>query len=333
MTLIVGTLHWKGICLNADTRATNVQTGKYTDDILKIAHVHGGIGMAASGNAHTAIAFRETLRKKLDANIKSGRRLKNNESRISHVLNIIQESLVETPSHQELQNIPIENIYSKGLIGVNMPQEKMVINSKEANNLMEILVNSSVLNSIYSRTIEKISWCANSKFNAVELSEFEKNVLLKYELDKINNTYTVQEVPFGEVVAFGSGSEFDYKKISPRIMSWVLFSPEGENIENASQHLTSMQAYADAEVDVNPKLGFKTFGGGIIAGAVRNIKQNGIDMGETGIVLGEYGLKKENRIVSKTYQKGKDLWIETYDGENMPLKPFPECLKSPSLLL
>ncbi len=323
MTLIVGTTHWKGICLNADTRATR-SNGTYIDNAQKIAHVKGGIGMAAAGDCLSAIIVQDTLIKRLDKIIGDGTKVKDSDMS-SFMQHTILETLHEVKDHPLAQTRPIYEIKSKGMIGISLPFLPLVIRHDEAEKLLGILVNGSKLNSIYSRNIEQIAWCANSKFNMIRIKEFPMSVLYTYHIklydDPDDCLYEVNPVPFGTMVAYGSGSNFDYPKKAPRILSWVLFSPEAEDIDYATLHLAQTLFYAEKEVPADAKYGFKTFGGGLIAGVVRT-HPNG--NGSTDIVLGDMGSKELGKIVLRTYEKNGKLWVETKEGKQMELVPFPE---------
>lgn len=332
MTMIVGTTHWKGICLNADTRVTK-KGGTYEDNAQKITHINGGIGMAAAGDCSSAIMVKETLINNLEKIKLSGVKVKD-EDMVDFMQDTIKLTLKDVRNHQAVQRRPIYDVSSVGLIGCNFPFLPLTLDYYEANNLIEVLVNTSTLNTIYSRYIKKIAWCANSKFNLIRIDEFHQSILFKYKLKLFDDEeaciYDVERVPFGKIVALGSGAKFDYLSKSPRALSWVLFSPEAENIEDASLHLTSMLAYADNEIGEDPRYGFKTFGGGVIAGVIRS-HENG--MGSTDIILGDLGSKADRKIVSRTYKKAGKLWVETKEGKNLELIPFPDCVNPKSLTL
>lgn len=330
MTLIVGTTHWKGVCLNADTRATR-SNGTYVDNAQKIAHVKGGIGMAAAGDCLSAIMVRDTLIKRLDKILGDGTKVKD-EDMIAFMRQTILETLQEVRDHHLVKSRPIYDIKSTGLIGISLPFLPLVVTHHEAKLLLEILVSGSRLNSIYSRHIEQIAWCANSKFNVIRIKEFPMSVLYTYTIklydDPGDCVYEVNPVPFGTLVAYGSGARFDYPAKAPRILSWVLFSPEAEDIDYATLHLAQTLFYANKEVPADLKYGFKTFGGGLIAGVVRS-HPNGY--GSTDIVLGDMGSKELGKIILRTYEKNGKLWVETKEGKHVELIPFPEYPKSENL--
>lgn len=326
MTLIAGSAHWQGICLNSDTRAT-LSDGRYEDNFQKISHIHGGIGMAAAGDCLSAIMFRETLRKNLDEVLHSGKKI-NDKKMVDFMSGIIVKSMKDVHNHPYINERPIYEIDTTGLIGINFPFLNLTLNSAEANNLLEILANANQpLNSIYSKIIEKISWCANSPFNNIMFEEFPLSILFTYKLklfyDAAACIYDLKRVPFGKIIAIGSGSSFDYVNKVPRILSWMLFAPGSENIENATFHLSALLEYAEQEVPENKKFGFKTFGGSIIAAVIRNHKNGN---SSTDIMLGDFGSKIKNKIISKVYEKDGKLWIETREGKNFELKTFPDKL-------
>ncbi|OQY67097.1 hypothetical protein B6D29_02285 [Microgenomates bacterium UTCPR1] len=327
MTLIIGTTHWKGICLSADTRAT-LSNGTYQDNFQKIAHIQGGIGMAAAGDAISAIMFRETLQNNLNDLKNSGKKFPDNK--ISQVIvDIIKKSLIDVKKHSYIKERPIYEVNTVGLIGINLPFAKLNINYEEANLLLESLANANKpLNSIYGKIIEKLAWCANSKYNHFVINEFHQSLLFTYKLKLFDDEdaciYELTRVPFGKIVALGSGSSFNYPSKSPRILSWVLFTQEAEDIEYAALHLTSLVEYAELEVPNNDKFGFKTFGGSILAAVIRTNN----NIGSTDVVLGDLGSKVENRIISRVYEKSGKLWIETRQGKNLPLLTFPNNIKT-----
>lgn len=333
MTLIVGTPHWKGVCLNADTRVTNKNSKSYKDDVIKISHIHGGIGTASSGNALGAIAINESIRKSLDDYQQSGQRFDKSVDLIPIIQKILIDGLKMTRNHQSIENpLKIYDVKNAGLIGVNIPDQKLILNTEECNNLIEILVSGSTLNSIYSKNIEAIGRCANGYCKEITLEDFNYNLLFRYYVklfdDESSDIYELEKVPFGKIVALGTGSEFEYIRESPRILSFVLFSHEGEDIYNASLHLTAMQEQAEINVKMDPDYNFKTFGGGIVPAVITSDDKNG----RTEVVISELINKKDNKLASETFIKNNDLWIRTREGKEYKLRKPNEAKNLSELL-
>lgn len=327
MTLIVGTSHWNGICINSDTRATNRRSGKFIDNVQKIAHIHGGIGMVASGDKSSAIMVRETIRQRLnefaDTNIKFPQRVDLQKV----IQKLLLSSLKKLRKHPFKVKNPSYKIFSKGLIGVNVNDQPLTLNQEESRNLIKIIIEGKKINWIYQKNIDQISKCANGHISKAVLKDFHQNSLYSYKVninDKpINDIYEVKKVPFGKILAFGSGSDFDYKAIESKTLSYVLFSSDADDIWNASFHLGIIHEAAESKVGINKHFKIKTFGGAVVAGA---ISTDASGMGSTKILMGEFGLTKTREIISKVFKKNGKLWITTRSGVSHKLEPFPDKL-------
>lgn len=331
MTLIVGTTHWNGICLNSDTRVTNRLTGEYSDNAQKIAHIHGGFGMVASDDRQSAILVRESIRKRLDdfadANIKFDHSV--DMTGVTEML--LLSALKETRQHSLHESRPIYKTSSTGLIGVSTPDQRLKLSPAECTNLLSIIFEGSegmnLDNRFYKKYMIDVANCANGSIPFVKFDEYPCNVLYQYKLklfdDKDADVYEINRVPFGEIVAMGSGSNFDYSSKRDRALFFVLFGGNFDDVEAGALHLSMIHEYAEELAPKNKVFDIKTFGGAIVPGIIRS-HANGNS--ETGIIECDLGSKIENRVVSKTYHKGKDLWVTTRAGDEIKLEPFPDSV-------
>jgi hypothetical protein len=329
MTLIVGTTHWNGICLNSDTRATDRNTGKYSDNAQKLSHIHGGIGMVASRDRQSAILLRETIRKRLDEFEKTNIQFDHSVDLSNVMETLLTEALKQTRQHELHKTRPIFETDSFGLIGTTIPDQKLRLNSIECKNLVSIIKNGSQGEPINQRFEQKymtqIESCAEGKRNSVEFDEFPQSILFKYDLklfdDESLDIYSLDKVPFGEIEAMGSGSGFDYSSTRDRVLFFVLFNGDFKDVGLGSLHLSMIHELAEKLAPPDKIFNIKTFGGAIIPGFIHTLPDGN---GNTVIEECDLGSKTENRIVSKTFHKGKDLWVITRDGKEVKLEPFPD---------
>lgn len=331
MTLIVGTPHWNGICLNSDTRVTNKKTGAYLDNAQKLSHVHGGIGMVSSGDRQSAILLRETLRKRLDEFAKT--RIKFDRSiDLSGVIEMLLISgLKLTRKHESHRIRAIYETESRGLIGVTIPDQRLRLDQGECKNLLSIIIEGSQglqLDPVfYKKYFIKIATCSSGGILFVEFDEYPLSKLYKYQLklydDESQDIYNLEKVPFGEIVAMGSGSEFDYSSKRDRVLFFTLFNGDFKDVGLGSLHLSMIHEFAEMIAPAHKTFNIKTFGGAVVPGII-NTLPNGY--GNTGIIECDLGSKIENRVISKTYHRGTDLWVTTRSGENVKLDPFPDAL-------
>lgn len=334
MTLIVGTPHWNGVCLNSDTRVTNPKTGVYTDDAQKFAHIHGGIGMVASGDRQSAIIVRETLRDTLEEYKRSGKRFDHSVDLSGVMRDLLVTGLKNTRNHKLHQSRSIYETYSKGLIGVTISDQHLRLNREESNNLLSIILNGShgylIEESFYKKYMMQIVACSSGSIPCVEFDEYPHNVLYKYELklfdDESDDICKVDKVTFGEIAAFGSGSEFDYSGKRDRVLFFVLFNGRFKDVGLGSLHLSMIHEYAEQMAPTNKMFNIKTFGGAIIPGIITTPDADTNSL--TAIITGELGSKIENRVISTVYEKAKQLRVVTRSGEHLKLVPFPDKLDS-----
>ncbi len=330
MTLIIGSPHWKGICFNTDTRVTNSAKKTYEDNAQKMAHIHGGIGMVASEDKASAIMVRESIRRHLDNFEKTKVQFSPNIDLQIIYKDLFEGALKELRNHPYNDKRPIYEVKSKGLIGVNIPDQPLRLNQEECNNLIRVIVEGGKINEIYSKYISEISMCSNGQKKLAELDGFSQQTLYKYEVklfdDENFDIYKITKVPFGTIVAFGSGSDFNYSEIATKILSYMLFSESGDSAEDGAFHLGMVHHYAEQEIDVDNSFNFRTFGGAIVAGTIET-DENGI--GNTKILLGNLIDKKTNRVISSTREKNNKLWVTTKEGNEVELEPFPDKLNFP----
>jgi len=335
MTLISGTLHWKGTCFTADTRGTIEETKSFADCYQKFCHIHGGIAMAISGDAIVGIELSKVLRKNLDEVSLSGFKLKPNESSEPSFKETIEKSLEDLQNNNVVKNMSTE-VSSQGLISMQDMGMKLHLDPTECENLINISCSSHGigLNSYYQKYIEDIFKCYRNEIPFIEIEDCYQNFLFEYSvrINPITNEIfsEVKRVRFGEIKAFGSGSGFNYKENESRILSFVLLSPESELIDNASLHLAMLHGIAETNVNEDPDLGFKTFGGSIITGYVITDK-NG--MSRTNVVLGTQKRKSDNTTMSDVSERDGKLFVVGEDGTEQELITFPKVNNSLGLKL
>jgi len=331
MTLIVGTTHWNGICLNSDTRVTNKSTGTYHDNAQKLAHIHGGFGMVASGDRQSAILVRETIRKRLDDFENTGIKFDHSIDLTGVTEMLLTSALKETRGHSIHKTRPIYDTASKGLIGTCIPDQRLRLNQEECNNVMSIIVNGcqglELDQGFYKKYILKVAACMSGELPFVEFDEYPQSNLYKYDLklfdDELADRYDLQRVPFGEIVAMGSGSEFDYSSERDRVLFFTLFNGKFGDVGLGSLHLSMIHEMAEGLAPKHKIFDIKTFGGAIVPGLISTLP-NGA--GVTHIIECDLGSKIEGRVVSKTYHRGNELWVQTRSGEDLELERFPDSV-------
>ncbi len=324
MTLIVGALHWKGVCITCDTRETKIFPSgdkTYNDDALKFALVVGGIGMAAAGNKGVNIIFRSILADILKKD-QEKTKYKVTQNPVEYFGSLVMKALRLVPKHPDIKKYcsKDENTRISGLVGGVIPWLSLHIWPDEAKRLIEIMINSKSLNSVYTRHHQEIVECANGQRPYKNFPEFPHSFLLAYRLviDKNGKPIIrmIFRVPFGAIAAFGSGSKFPIIRYSPRILSWVLFVQKPKEIEYASMHLAQVHGYADLHIKDELGFHFKSFGGGIVPGC---ITEKGV-----GIVRGEILSKPDKKVISRIFKYKGQLCIETPKGDKLVLKEFPK---------
>lgn len=331
MTLIVATQHWKGICISSDTRATRqTPTGDFTyeDNALKVAIIKGGLGMGAAGNKAANVIFKALLNKVFNEQMSNPTEKIKSEiftNPVGLVEDAIETALLAVKDHPDSQKIPRgdESITIKGVLGGYIPGDPLILNKAEVESLFEIIINSPSLNSIYSDYLESISACLNGARSFVQFDRFNQTFLFTYSLTFNKDGIIEKEitrVPFGKIVAFGSGSHFAYETFSPRILGWVLFAGGSEDIQNSAIHLTQVHSYADNEVEEDNSFNFRTFGGGIVPVAIME-RDNGTT--DAKVVLVELLSKPDRKLISETLEKDGTLWIKTEKGIEK-LVSFPD---------
>ncbi len=328
MTLIIGTAHWNGICFNTDTRVTNLRTQTYKDNARKLAHIHGGIGMVASGDRASAVMVRETVRKHLDDFVLSGTKFPPSVDLQSVTRDLLYESLKKLRNHPLNKKRPIYEVKSKGLFGVMINDQPLELNTEEANNLLRIIIEGAKINEIYSQYIEQIVLCANGQIPSIKLASFKQSTLYKYQVklfdDPSSDIYEVERVPFGKIIALGSGAEFDYESVESKVLSFVLFSEGAESVQNGAFHLGMIHHYAEELVPLNKAFDFQTFGGAVIGGTIETDENN---MSSTNVLLGDVGDKATGSVISSVREDNDKLWVTTASGEELELEDFPDSLE------
>jgi hypothetical protein len=325
MTLIIGTPHWNGICFNSDTRVTNTRTSTYEDNARKMAHIHGGVGMVACGDRTSAIMVRETVRKHLDTFAKSGIQFPQSVDLQNVFQTLLLESLKELRDHPNNNERPIYDVSSSGLFGVNINDQPLTLNSEEATKLIKIIVEGAKINDIYSKNIEQISHCANGQIPNALLKDFKQHTLYRYKVklydDSDDDIYEVEKVPFGKIIALGSGSEFDYEAVESKVLSYALFSNGAENVRNGAFHLGMIHHYAEQLVPLDKRFNFRTFGGAVIGGTIETDNKN---MGSTNVLLGDITDKTTGLVISSVSEKNNELWVKIANGDELKLEDFPD---------
>lgn len=323
MTLIVGTPHWNGACFTSDTRETRTTiTGDvtYEDDALKFTLLAGGIGMAAAGNKGLNVIFRSIVTKILYEDAKKTK-YKSTDNPIAFFGSLTMKALKSTPKHPDAKKylIPNDKTRISGLIGGAVLWLPLRIWQDEAKNLIDIILEAPTLNSVYTKHHQEILKCAAGEIPHKDFLEFPYSFVLMYNLvlDKDGQPiiWSIVRVPFGKIAAFGSGSKFPLFKHIPRVLGWLLFNQEADDIELAAMQLSQIHGYADKYI--GPKFGFsfKDFGGGIIPGIATS---KGV-----GVVQGEIRSKPDRALIADVYSQQGKLWVKTSKNVPYQLKEFP----------
>jgi hypothetical protein len=326
MTLIVGTAHWNGVCITTDTRVTYPLNKTHRDDVQKLHHVHGGVGVGTAGNVLVSQLFLKSLRNRLEMHGTVGAKLFPGQSSIPTFKIIIEDALSDLSGDSDIQLIPPEDSVIQGIVGINDSGMKLRLNRDESYKYMMAAANSSSLNTAYVGHIAAVAACERGEIPYAEFAEFNHNFLMTYEYHPDSGVAVVETVPFGTIVALGSGSNFEYSTYSPKILGQVLFDTPVDDIDSATLHLAQMYYHAEQLVPEDSQYGFRTFGGAILPGVVTTNMTDNMSM--TRIVLGDLTDRKTMKIISGTHEKNGELLVNSGDGIDKPLVLFSELVGS-----
>jgi len=285
--------------------------------------------MVSAGDRYSAIVFRETLRKTLDEFAQSGIKYPLSVDLTDVMKNLITDAMKNTRSHEIHLRRPIYDTSSIGLIGVSIADQKLKLDPEECTNVMSSIVNGAQgkpIDEFFFKKLPLILACANKEVPYIEFDEYHQCVLFQYKLklfdDADDDIYELTRIPFGRIVALGSGSKFDYIAHQDRTLFFALFQ-SGVDADVGALHLSSILELAEHEILQSTGFNFKTFGGAVVPASIIT-HPNG--NGETRIILCDLGSKLDNRVVSRTYNKNGNIWVETRSGKNLELQPFPDKL-------
>lgn len=340
MTLIAGCRTWNGVCFATDTRVTyKPKIGKpyYKDDCLKCETITGGLVIAVAGDCRTAALFKEILTnnhikiyQEFAEIIKSGEKV--NQDPILVLNNLIRESLIEVSNLDEVMKRSNEETAICGLIGV-IDLVPLSLNTKECLNLIKSLEYTSESNEVFMKNSIDIFRCANGDIDSIEIDGFRNNKLLSFE-NIVGVKLDVNEVPFGQVAAFGSGVSDDHEDEQYRTLAYLLIRTEENDLESAAFHLTRTQGWSEEVVPKDEKYGFKTFGGANLAMMLMPDPRNVNERIQLTVLKGKFHRQVDKKVISDVYEndQGK-LCVRGEDGIEYILKPFSKYVEKDTNLV
>lgn len=335
MTLIAGTIGWKGVCIGTDTRATHTYGNKqadYTDDLQKIDMLPQGLGIAVAGNCHTATVFRELLIK----NLTSNRKYSNSFYGPTQILRrVIKKSLRDLAFDDRVYSKPIEDTYISGLIiGVDLGIP-LRLNRSECRRIIDVKKMALKTNKVWDKYEDDIKRCANNQVKQVDLDEFPHSMLFSFKsrLGSGNSKgiLQVRRVPFGNICALGSGKSRIHSVTQKKTLGFLLFEVEPEFIDDSAFHILRTHGLSELFVPPDPKLGFRTFGGGYLYGVFIKAEDNPRNV-VFRVSMGNIFRKPNSDLICTVYEDNNHkLCVRTSEGKDWVLKKFWEYKNSANI--
>lgn len=331
MTLIAGCRTWNGVCLATDTRLTHKPLNRkayYKDDCQKCETITGGPAIAVAGDCRTATLFKQSLTEKyvqayqgfvkIDQN---GRRL--DEDPITVLKGLIKESLIEVSNLDEVMKREPRETAICGLIGV-IDFIPLRLSSQECSNIIESLKYAPKANQAFFKNSIDIFRCASGEIDSIKIDGFKQNTLIAFE-NIIGVKLEINEVPFGQIAAFGSGVSDDHKEEQYKTLAYLLLQTPEDDLQTAAFHLTRTHGWSEQVVPEDSRYGFKTFGGANLAMMLMPDPKDPNNHVELAVLTGKFHRQSDKKVVSDVYEndQGK-LCVKGEDGIEYLLKPFSQ---------
>lgn len=328
MTLVAGTITWNGVLMCTDTRAThkhNDGTYSYTDDILKIDMLPAGLGIGVAGDCRTATVFREILNNRFRENEEQSDSF---DGPAQIIKSIIEDSLRDLANDSEISEKDPNETEISGLISSIDTGIRMRLSSENCKKIMEIQSKNNYQNSVWNKYKDVFKKCADGLVDVIELPEYHRSLLFSFRsrlaVGMGGGVLDVEIVPFGKIAVCGSGRSEDHEEQQINTLSYALFGTEADQIEDSALHILRTHGWSERVKTIDEKYGFRTFGGGYLAGAFFQSREN-----PERVVFGVstrdiFRDKNHTNLVCSVYQTGNDLCVKTGDGEDLILTKFWE---------
>lgn len=328
MTLIAGAVVWNGVLMCSDTRATHKQPNNlytYSDDILKIDILPAGLGIGVAGDCRTATVFREILIDKFKTNTTTSDTY---DGPTQIIKSIIEESLRELAFTEEICKKNPNDTEICGLISSIDTGVNMRLNCNDCKRIVTIQSKNNFKNSVWDKYKDKFIECANGILEFVELMEYRRSILFSFRSKLASGTtgglLDVEIVPFGKIAAWGSGKSSDHEEQQIITLSYALFGTGPENINDSAWHILRTHGWSEMVVPKDPVCGFRTFGGGYLAGTFIQM-QDKPERVEFKVALGDlYRKPKSEDFVCKVFEKDGKLCVKTEENKKWLLTKFWE---------
>lgn len=334
MTLIAGATTWKGVCIGADTRATLKKSNppSYKDDIMKIDITPGGFGIAVAGSCDVATHFRAIFIENISTNTYF-------DDSYEGAANVTEKIIKKTL--QDLANIPkiaykiSKDTHFAGLVANIDVDVRLRLGNTECQQLIEVSRYARKKNSIWKKYSKVIRDCANNKIEYVEF-EYPRPLLFSFE-SQIGSSLSpailkIEQIPFGQLAAWGSGKTDNHDIEQIKTLGLMLIEVEPDSPDDSSIHLLRTHALSELNNLADPKFGFKTFGGGYLAGALV-LKDEKTRMMEFRVSKGDYFKNKNGDLVCSVYERNRKLYVKTNEGKEWELKEFWNYDNQPNISL
>lgn len=338
MTLIAGAVGWGGVYLVSDTRVTKESTDgsySYSDDILKCEITKGGLAIAVSGSVFVNKLLKEDLENRLtnwykDALIKKKNGYKFTQTPTEVLKEHVEESLRDVFLTDEVFSMSSDDSRVSGLVAIidNVP---MRISTFECKLLKKIISNSVCVNPIINKYKNKIIECSEGIIDSVEIIEFSQGSLVFYESESQSGIspgkLEVNSVNFGEIKAFGSGVSNSHETDSIQTLRYMLCETLPNDYTSIAFHLTRTIGLSDSQVGVDPKFGFKTFGGGVVPSFLLSQGASYSDIGNSALIVleGDIRWKSDGSLFSEVgHDNQNQTWVITAEGKKETLTKFSE---------
>lgn len=166
--------------------------------------------------------------------------------------------------------------------------------------------------------------CAGGEIDSLEINGFKQNALISFE-NILGAKLEINEVPFGQIAAFGSGVSDDHKEEQYRTLAYLLLRTPEDDLHTAAFHLTRTHGWSEQVVPEDSRYGFKTFGGANLAMMLMPDPKDPNNRVELAVLTGKFHRQSDKKVVSDVYEndQGK-LCVKGEDGIEYILKPFSQ---------
>jgi hypothetical protein len=238
-------------------------------------------------------------------------------------------SLKELAFEKSITSRPAEDSYIAGLVcGLDRTDVPLILKPKECQRIIDIYYHNNFRDGyIWKKYGINIKECASGERKYLAIKEFNRPLLYSFESRLQSATkkgiLSVDIIPFGEVVVWGSGVSSDHNEQQMNTLGYCLFGVDPKDIDDSAIHLLRTHGWSERVIPIDTDFGFRTFGGGYLSCAL--IEPEGSPgMVEFRISKGEYFRDPEHTdLVCKVYEREGKLCVESM-GKKIELKKFWE---------